>query len=462
MTSKKLWGGRFRGEQDRIVQSFTESFSFDKALWRQDLAVLKAHVEMLIETKILDPADGRRIAAALDDLENEIHSGKLRLEGPHEDIHSFIEAQLQKKVGEKASLIRLARSRNDTVITDLRLYLKDELNQIRKLHGAYLTALLSLGEKFKDTVIPAYTHFRRAQPVFFAFYGLAHFAEGMREREALDLALAWTDVSSLGAGAVSGTSWPIDPQAVAKRLGFRVPFFNALDAVSDRDFLLAFYFAASLILTHVSRLSEDLILWSSEGLSYVELPDSLCTGSSLMPQKKNPDPLELLRGKTGKMIGDLMSLFVTVKGLPLGYNRDLQEDKAPVFAAVDTLKGSLSMISRILGGLSVSGEALCKLWRDDFSLATDLADELVKHGYSFAEAHARTGKVIQYCDEKKKFLKDLSAQELNVLLPKFDVRAFQAFSVMESAKRRNSPGGTGEKAVARALAQAKAWMAKHT
>lgn len=458
MTSRKLWGGRFHAEQDKVAESFSNSFLFDQKLWKEDLAVLEAHVSMLVQTKVLKKEIGRRLLDAIAGTKNEIENGKLSLSGDYEDIHSFIEAELEKRVGEHSSLIRLARSRNDTVVTDLRLYLKNEITGITALHQQYLCSLLCLAEKFKDSVIPGYTHARRAQPILFSFYCLAHFSAGMRERDALHLALEWTDISTLGAGAVSGTSWPIDSEATAKKLGFHAPFFNALDAVSDRDFLLLFHFASSLISTHLSRLCEDLISWSSEGLAYVELPDGLCTGSSLMPQKKNPDPLELVRGKSGRLFGHLSSLFMLLKGLPMGYNRDLQEDKEPVFDAVKTLTGSLEMITRILDGLSLSGEALCKLWKDDFALATDLADELVKKGCSFAGAHDLVGKTIGYCDEKKKSLRDLTASELKSLLPKFDPKVFAKLSVIESAKGRNSPGGTGEKAVAKALSQAKAWL----
>ncbi len=458
MASRKLWGGRFQGKQDPVALAFTESFSFDQQMWEEDIDILKAHVTMLVEKQIVQKEVGKKILTTLQSIHQEINESKLVLTSEHEDIHSFIEEELTKRIGEEASLIRIGRSRNDTVVTDLRLYLKRELSEILELHHQYLEALIDLGERFQDVVIPGYTHFRRAQPILFSFYCLAHFAGGMRERQALEFAHQWDDVSTLGAGAVSGTSWPIEPKISSKLLGFSETFFNALDAVSERDFLLAFYFACNLILTHFSRLSEDLILWSSEGLAYVDLPDDLCTGSSLMPQKKNPDPLELLRGKTGRMFGHLSSLFMLLKGLPMGYNRDLQEDKEPLFDAIKTIKESLYMMTRILEGLSLSKEALAKVWVDDFSLATDLADELVKSGYSFGEAHAYAGKLVRHCDEKGKFLKDLTAEEIKKMIPKADGKILKFLSIPESAKRRESPGGTGEKAVSKALIEAKAWL----
>jgi len=458
MTSKKLWGGRFKGKQDPIAVSFTESFSFDQKLWESDLAVLSAHVEMLSEKEILSKTVGQKMIAALNEIKADLAIGKIPLSGDHEDIHSFIEEELEKRIGQEASLIRIGRSRNDTVVTDLRLHLKNELVEIVKGHHDYLKALIDLANRFPNAVIPGYTHFRKAQPILFPFYCLAHFSAGKREHEALQFALELTDVSALGAGAVSGTSWPIDPVISAKTLGFSETFFNALDAVSDRDFLLSFYFAETLILTHLSRFCEDLILWSGEGLSYIELPDALCTGSSLMPQKKNPDPLELLRGKTARALGHLTSLFVLLKGLPMGYNRDLQEDKEPLFDAVKTLKESIYMMTKIVEGLSINSEALEKVWKEDFALATDLADELVRAGHTFGEAHDLAGQVVRYCSEKKKALRDLKMEEFRAIIPKANGHLLKTLSIEESAKRRESPGGTGHQAVAKALHAAQAWL----
>lgn len=461
MSSRKLWGGRFSSKQDEILEAFAESFSFDQRLWKQDLAVLKAHVGMLSKQQILQKAMASKILSALEEIQTEIENGRLPLSGGHEDIHSFIEEALVSRLGEEASAVRIGRSRNDTVVTDLRLFLKDEALKIRKLHHDYLSAFIRLGERYKNWVVPGYTHARKAQPILFPFYTLAQFSQGVRERESLDLALGWSDVSTLGAGALAGTTWPINPELTARQLGFSTSFFNALDAVSDRDFLLAFYFASSLIFTHISRWCEDFIFWSSEGPAYLHLPDALCTGSSLMPQKKNPDPLELLRGKTGRMVGNLFGLFMVMKGLPTGYNRDLQEDKEPLFYSVNVLQQSLLMAVKILDGLSLSKEALTRLWKDDFSLATDLADELVKRGFSFSKAHALAGKTVQYCDEKGKGIKDLSPSEWEKLVPGMNGHAFPNLSVEQSAKGRESKGGTGEKAVERALTDAKVWLKKN-
>jgi argininosuccinate lyase len=415
---------------------------------------------MLVKTKILDPKIGKEIGDALQAMRTEMETGKLAITGAHEDIHSFVEAELESRVGEKASLIRLARSRNDTVVTDTRLHLKRTLEEITRLHTSYIQAWTSLAERFENSIIPGYTHLRRAQPILFPFYCLSHISEGMREREMLFQTLKWTDVSTLGAGAVAGTGWPIDPALTAKQLGFSSTFFNALDAVSDRDFLLAFYFAATLILTHISRWCEDFIIWSSEGLGYLVLPDELCTGSSLMPQKKNPDPLELLRGKSARCFGHLSSLFMLMKGLPSGYNRDLQEDKEPLFDAVKTLQQSLEMAARILQGVSLDSKKLAAVLIDDFSLATDVADELVRRGYSFGEAHSLAGQAVRYCEENNKRFSDLSLTEWKTLVPKLDSKIPWEFSMAKSTKLRESPGGTGEKAVARALSEAKAWLKK--
>jgi len=460
--SKKLWGGRFEGKPNEILEAFSQSLSFDQQLWKEDLQVLKAHVSMLSKTGIIQKPIGEKLIGALAQIEKEIESGKLSISGDHEDIHSFIEAEVQKRVGESASLMRIARSRNDTVITDVRLHLKKALQELEKLHHAYLEAWVNLAEREKEKIVPGYTHFRRAQPMLFPFYCLAHISEGMREREALDMTFKWTDVSTLGAGALAGTTWQIEPETVARELGFSSTFFNALDATSDRDFILAFYFVSTLILTHISRWCEDFILWSSEGVGYLHLPDALCTGSSLMPQKKNPDPLELLRGKSARMLGNLSSLFVLMKGLPSGYNRDLQEDKEALFGAIDTMKISLAMAAEILKGVSLKGDALAKISKDDFLLATDLADELVKQGRSFAEAHEMSGKVVRYCEENGKSIGELSVPDWKKLVPEINEEMLSHLVFEKSAKRRESPGGTGEKAVAKQLAQAKSWLKSKT
>lgn len=461
MTAQKLWGGRFRNKPEKIFEEFSRSLSFDHRLWKEELTVLQVHVEGLLEAGILKKETGKRILPALSTIRKEIAEGKLSFDGEAEDIHSFLEEKLKKRVGQEASLIRIARSRNDTIATDSRLYLKKEILEIRKIHEDYLKALLSLARRFETVVIPGYTHFRKAQPVLLPFYCLAHFAAGMRERNALEFAFRWTDVSPLGAGAIAGTSWPIPVKENAARLGFSGLFFNALDATGDRDFLLAFYFSASLILTHLSRFCEDLILWSSDGLGYIELPDSLCTGSSLMPQKKNPDSLELIRGKSARILGHLSSAFFLLKGLPLGYNRDLQEDKELLFDSVKTLRESLKILILLLEGISINQKALSKVWSDDFALATDFADEMVKQGYSFGEAHEMIGKVVRYAIEKEKSFRDLSSSELSRLLPKADVSIFSKISIKESVNRKESPGGTGRKSVSHALHEAEQWLKRN-
>ncbi len=439
---KKLWGGRFKEKTSKAVETFTESISFDKRLAKYDIEGSIAHAKMLSRQKIISRADAEKIIGGLKAIAAEIESGKFRFREDLEDIHMNIEFALIKKAGSAGKRLHTARSRNDQVALDLRLYLRDEIGQITSAITHLQRNLLESAEKHIDYLMPGYTHMQRAQPVLLSHHILAYVEMLKRDRERLDDTLKRVNVLPLGACAVAGTSLPIDREYVAKLLGFDTISENSIDAVSDRDFAIEFLADAGILVMHLSRMAEELVLWSTEEFSFVELPDAFTTGSSIMPQKKNPDVAELLRGKTGRVFGSLISLFAVMKGLPLSYNRDMQEDKIPVFDAADTVKASLFVLDEMIPRIRFNREKMAGAASGAFSTATDIAEYLVRKGMPFREAHEITGRIVLSCIESGKGLKDVKLRDFKKFSPLIDEDIYLFLSAEGSVSAKKSRGGT--------------------
>jgi len=454
--SKKLWGGRFAESTDALVEAFTESVSFDRRLWRQDIAGSQAHARMLAKAGVLSAAEGQAIVAGLDAIQAEITAGSFQWQQALEDVHMNIEAALTARIGEAGKKLHTGRSRNDQVATDLRLYTRDAIDELVGLIDALAGVLLDLAEREADSVMPGFTHLQIAQPVSFGHHLLAWREMILRDRSRLLDARKRLNLLPLGSAALAGTVYPIDRAHVAELLGFDGPTENSLDAVSDRDFAIEFCAAASLLMVHLSRWSEELILWSSPMFGFVKLPDRFCTGSSIMPQKKNPDVPELVRGKTGRVIGDLQALLVLMKGQPLAYNRDNQEDKQPLFDAHDTVAACLRVFGAMLPALQVEREACRAAASKGFSTATDLADYLVKKGLPFRDAHHAVGSAVAYAVSKACDLADLSLEELRKFSPLVEQDVYERLTLEGSLRARNHYGATAPEQVRAAIARARA------
>jgi len=453
---KKPWGGRFEGNTDQGVEAFTESVSFDHRLAPYDIQGSIAHAQMLGETRIIAASEAQQIISGLQEIASEIEAGKFVFDPALEDVHMNIEARLIEKVGEVGGKLHTARSRNDQVALDIRLYLREEIDTCCALIQSLQGAILKIAEENLETILPGYTHTQRAQPILFAHHLLAYWEMLQRDHERLSDCYRRGNVLPLGAGALAGVTFPIDPDYVARLLHFPRVANNSLDAVSDRDFSLEFLGTASILMMHLSRLSEEIVLWSSAEFGFLELPDSFATGSSMMPQKKNPDVPELVRGKAGRIFGSLISLLTTMKGLPLSYNRDLQEDKEPLFDAVDTIKVCLKILSEMLPQIKIHSERMRQAAEEGFLNATDLADYLAGKGLPFRSAHEVVGKIISYCLKKgKREIEDLSLKELNCFSPLFSQDVFPFVSLESCIGRRRSPGGTSKERVIAALQAAR-------
>ncbi len=452
---KKPWGGRFREKTSGSVESFTESISFDKRLWKHDIEGSIAHAQMLGGQGIIPRKDARQIVRCLKEIGSEIRSGRFRFRPELEDIHMNIESALTARIGEAGKKLHTARSRNDQVALDMRLYLKEETVRIIRLMTDFQRALVAAATRNLDVVMPGYTHLQRAQPVLLAHHLLAYVEMFQRDKERFEDSMKRLDVLPLGSGALAGTTLPIDRAAVARALGFSGISKNSIDAVSDRDFALEFLSAASIAMMHVSRLSEELVLWSSVEFGFAEISDRFTTGSSIMPQKKNPDVAELSRGKTGRVYGNLMALLTVMKGLPLSYNRDMQEDKHPVFDTVDTLTTGLSVITEMFSGIQFRKERMSATAGEGFSTATDLAEYLVRRGMAFREAHEVAGKVVLYCITRGKDLASLTLKELRSFSALIRKDIFSALDPAQSVRSRASYGGTAPSEVKRQLSQYK-------
>jgi argininosuccinate lyase len=439
---KKPWGGRFTDTTSELVETFTESVSYDRRLWRQDITGSIAHAKMLGRQGIIPKKDADAIVKGLEEIASEIGAGRFRFSRALEDIHMNIEAALIKKIGPAGKKLHTARSRNDQVALDLRLYLRGETGGVISSLRNLQKTLLKICERHIEAIMPGYTHTQRAQPVLLSHHLLAYVEMFQRDRERFADALGRIDVLPLGACALAGTTLPIDRAFVAKTLGFRRISGNSIDAVSDRDFVLEFLSCASLCVMHLSRLAEELVLWSTEEFGLIEISDRFTTGSSIMPQKKNPDVAELIRGKTGRVYGNLMAVLTLMKGLPLSYNRDMQEDKPSLFEAVDTLKSCLAVMEAMLPEVHFDTGRMSSTADKGYSTATDLAEYLVRKGVPFREAHEITGKVVLYCITHKKSVRSLDLKELKSFSPFIAKDVYPCLDPSRSVKSRRSFGGT--------------------
>lgn len=447
MSKDKLWGGRFTQPTDAFVEEFTASIQFDKRLYHQDIRGSVAHARMLGKQGIIPQEDVEAIVEGLQQILLQIEEGSFDFSISLEDIHMNIESRLSARIGEAGKRLHTGRSRNDQVALDIRLYLRDEIVEIVSFIDLLIDALLSQAEENLDVIMPGFTHLQTAQPILFAHHLMAYVEMFKRDSGRLEDCLKRVNVLPLGAGALAGTTFPIDREYVAEQLGFPAITRNSLDSVSDRDFGLEFLSSSSILMMHLSRLSEELILWSTSQFRFIELSDGFCTGSSIMPQKKNPDVPELVRGKTGRVYGNLMALLTVMKSLPLAYNKDMQEDKEPLFDTIDTVKGSLKVFSDMIREMRVYPEAMRRAAGQGFSTATDVADYLVRKGLPFRDAHEAVGKAVAYCVENEMELTDLTLTEWELFSPHFDQDIFHAITVEACIDARNTPGGTARERV---------------
>jgi argininosuccinate lyase len=433
------------------VEAFTASIDVDRRLYRHDIAGSIAHARMLARQRIIGARDAQKIVRGLKAIEREIERGVFPFSPADEDIHMNIERRLTEKIGAAGGKLHTARSRNDQVALDLRLFLRDEVELIIAALDALKRELARAAKRHIDVMMPGYTHLQRAQPVLFSHHLLAYYDMFERDRERLAQCLGRINVLPLGSGALAGTSFPIDRNYVARLLGFSRISKNSLDAVGDRDFILEFLSASAILFVHLSRLAEELVLWCSQEFGFIELPDGYCTGSSMMPQKKNPDVPELIRGKTGRVFGHLQGMLTIMKGLPLAYNRDLQEDKVPLFDTVDTVRSSLRMMAEIIPGLRVRKERMMEAARDGFMNATDLADYLVARGLPFRSAHAVAGRIVQHCLAAGRRIEEMPLAEMRRFSPRIEKDVYRYLSAESVIERRREVGGTARANVARRL-----------
>ncbi|MDD3656072.1 MAG: argininosuccinate lyase [Atribacterota bacterium] len=444
---EKLWGGRFKKDTSKVMQRFISSISFDKRLVRYDIAGSIAHALMLGKCGIINKEESQKIVQGLKELLQEIERGILPVDDKAEDIHTWVENKLKEKIGEIAGKLHTARSRNDQVALDERMYLKEELANIQQVLSDLLKTILTAARNYLGVIMSGYTHLQHAQPVLFSHHLLAYFFKFKRDWQRLQDLYSRVDVLPLGSAALAGTSHPIDRDFVRKKLKFSQISQNSLDAVSDRDFIIEFLADVSLIMLHLSSLSEELILWSSREFNFIELDESFCTGSSIMPQKKNPDAAELIRGKTGRIYGHLLSMLTTMKALPLAYNHDLQEDKEPLFDTVEVVKSSLTIMRGMIETLQVKSDNMKQSLEGDLSNATELADYLVRKGLSFREAHSVVGEIVIYCLDRKKSLEQLTLEELQQFQSVFQQDVFSLLTPEAVINAKNSFGGTSLKKV---------------
>ena len=447
--SDMMWGGRFTKAEEKNALDFNASISYDCRMYREDIAGSIAHAKMLAAHGIISKEDQEKITQGLLSIKKEIDEGTFPFSIELEDIHMNIEKRLTEKIGDAGARLHTARSRNDQCALDLHMYMKRNIARLSEKLIAVLEALLAASKKYQDVILPGYTHMQRAQPVLFAHHMLAYFAMLERDFKRLEDCYDMCDMSPIGACALAGTTYPTHPEEEANDLHFASVYGNSLDAVSDRDYLLQFLSFASICAMHLSRLSEEFIYWSTSEFQFIELDDGYSTGSSIMPQKKNPDMCELIRGKTGRVYGHLIGLLTVMKGLPLAYDKDMQEDKEGVFDALDTLYFALDIYAGMISTMTVNGDHTRQVLESDFSNATDMADYLAKKGLPFRQAHAVVGNAVHYCIEHHKVLLDLSIEEFRSMSPLFEEDIKEALSIENCVKNRESYGGTGPKSVER-------------
>ncbi len=455
MDKKKLWSGRFEAPTDNFVESFTSSVGFDQRLYHYDIQGSIAHAQMLAHVGVLTDGECKTIVGGLEEIEAEIDAGQFAWSVSLEDVHMNIEARLTDRIGEAGKKLHTGRSRNDQVATDIRLYLRDGIDEVCSRLRVLQSVLIDIAEKESDTILPGFTHLQPAQPITFGHHMLAWFEMLERDYTRLQDCRKRVNVMPLGAAALAGTSYPIDREFTAEKLGFDKPAANSLDAVSDRDFAIEFVFDASLIMMHLSRMSEELILWSSVQFDFIELGDSFCTGSSIMPQKKNPDVPELVRGKTGRVNGSLISLLTLMKGQPLAYNKDNQEDKEPLFDSLDTVLDCLKVYADMLASMEVKRDNMHNAAIRGYTTATDLADALVRKGVAFRNAHEIVGKAVRFALDAGKDLGELALDDLQQFSDVIDNSVFDVLKLENSVASRDHIGGTAPAQVKRAVANAR-------
>ena len=456
----QLWGGRFTKETDKLVYNFNASISFDQKFYKQDMEGSIAHVKMLGKQGILTEKEMQDIVDCLKEILKEVEEGKLIITDEYEDIHSFVEAQLIDRLGDTGKKLHTGRSRNDQVALDMKLYVRDEIDEIDQEVKSLLEALQKIMEENVHTYMPGFTHLQKAQPVTLAHHVGAYFEMFRRDRGRLFDIRKRMNYCPLGSGALAGTTYPLDREYTAELLGFYGPTLNSMDGVSDRDYLIEFLSALSTIMMHLSRFSEEVIIWNSNEYQFVEIDDAYSTGSSIMPQKKNPDIAELVRGKTGRVYGALMSLLTTMKGIPLAYNKDMQEDKELSFDAMDTAKGCLALFNGMLATMKFNKEKMHDSANKGFTNATDAADYLVNHGVPFRDAHGIVGRIVLYCLDKKIAIDDMSLDELKAICPVFEEDIYEAISMETCVNKRLTVGAPGKDAMEKVIALHKEYLSK--
>lgn len=454
----QLWGGRFTKETDQLVYDFNASITFDKRLYRQDIRGSIAHVTMLAARGILTGEEKTRITEGLEGILADLESGRLEITSEYEDIHSFAEAILTERIGEAGKKLHTGRSRNDQVALDMKLYVRDEVVELDGLLKELLEVLLRLMKEHVETYMPGFTHLQKAQPITLAHHLGAYFEMFKRDRGRMQDIYHRMNLCPLGAGALAGTTYPLDREYTASLLGFDGPTLNSIDSVADRDYLIEFLSAMSTVMMHLSRFSEEVIIWNSNEYKFVELDDAYSTGSSIMPQKKNPDIAELVRGKTGRVYGALMSLLTTMKGIPLAYNKDMQEDKEVVFDAIDTTKGCVVLFTGMLRTMKFRKEQMEASAKHGFTNATDAADYLVNHGVPFRDAHGIVGRLVLHCIEKGIALDDMSLAEFKEISPVFEADIYEAISMKTCVEMRNTIGAPGRAAMEKVIELEEAYL----
>ena len=443
----KLWGGRFTKETNKLVENFNESLSFDHRFYKQDIRGSIAHVKMLAKQNILTDNERDKIIEGLNSIEADIDSGKLKFDDGSEDIHSFVEAHLIERIGDTGKKLHTGRSRNDQVALDMKLYVRDEIDELKDLLYELLSEVIDIMEENKSTYMPGFTHLQKAQPTTLAHHFGAYFEMFIRDYDRLVSTRKRMNLSPLGSGAFAGTTYDFDRDYVASLLDFDTATRNSMDSVSDRDYLLELLSDLAIMSMHLSRLSEEIIIWNTDEYRFVEMDDTYSTGSSIMPQKKNPDIAELIRGKSGRVYGSLISLLTTMKGLPLAYNKDMQEDKEMSFDAIDTVKSLIKLMSGMLSSMKFNHERMAKSARGGFTNATDAADYLVKKNVAFRDAHEIVGRLVLYGIENNKALDDFSLEEFKNISEVFDNDIYDAISLKTCVEKRNTKGAPGLKAI---------------
>ncbi len=455
----KLWGGRFTKETNQLVHNFNASISFDQKFFKQDIEGSIAHVTMLAKQGIINEEEKYQIIDGLSGILEDIQSGKLEIDGKHEDIHSFVEAHLIERIGDAGKKLHTGRSRNDQVALDMKLYTRDEIGVIDSLIKELMTSLHTIMKEHTETFMPGFTHLQKAQPVTLAHHLGAYFEMFKRDRGRLSDITERMNLSPIGSGALAGTTYPLDREYTAALLGFDGPTLNSMDSVSDRDYLIELLSALSTIMMHLSRFSEEIIIWNTNEYRFVELDDAYSTGSSIMPQKKNPDIAELVRGKTGRIYGALLSLLTVMKGLPLAYNKDMQEDKEFTFDAIDTVKGCLALFNGMISTMRFHTEAMASSAKNGFTNATDAADYLVNKGVPFRDAHGIVGQLVLYCIGKDIALEQMNIDEFKQISPVFEEDIYDAISLTTCVNKRNTIGAPGKEAMEKVIALNEQYLA---